>query len=189
MAPAKRRVSYVIPPPIDHVPRLKLPPLGIPRHGLPRPLLFPSQHQPEVPPKCNQPRHRLGVTSLALDTTTQLEGRAAPQGILYTGSRDGQVISWDLGMSLRPRRNPPSRRNRAARWETLTGMADETLAEETEEEERRDGDILGDVKKSAGRKRRGSISDEIPYERQWELDPETLDFGVVRNLHPRCIPN
>ncbi|KAF8136388.1 hypothetical protein EV363DRAFT_1428786 [Boletus edulis] len=106
MAPPKRRVSYVIPPPTEHVPRLTLPPLGLPRHGSLRPLLFPSQHQPEAPPKPSQPRHRLGVTSLALDTTSQLQGSAAPQGILYTGSRDGQVISWDLGLSLRPRRKP-----------------------------------------------------------------------------------
>ena len=177
MAPPKRRVSYVIPPPVDHVPRLKLPPLGLPRHGSPRPLLFPSQHQPEAPPKPSHPRHRLGVTSLALDTTTQLEGLTAPEGILYTGSRDGQVISWDLGLALRPRQNPSSRRYRAARWETLTGMAD--AGEETEEEERRDGDILGDVKESGGRKRRSSIHDHISYEHQWELDPETLNFSTV----------
>lgn len=182
MAPSKRRVSYVIPPPVDHVPRLKLPPLGLPRHGSPRPLIFPSQHQPEAPPKCSQPRHRLGVTSLALDPTTRLEGRATPQGILYTGSRDGQVISWDLGLSLKPTRNPSSRRNRVARWETLTGMVDETLGEETEEEERRDGDILGDVKESGGRKRRSSIHEDIPYECQWELDPETLNFRTVRKV-------
>ena len=178
MAPPKRRVSYVIPPPVDHVPRLKLPPLSLPRHGSPRPLLFPSQHQPEVPPTPTHPRHRLGVTSLALDTTTRLQGLPTPQGILYTGSRDGQVISWDLGLSLRSRRNSSSRRNRAARWETLTGMAD--AGEETEEEERRDGDILGDVKEIGGRKWRSSIYDDTHYEHQWELDPETLNVTTVR---------
>ncbi|KAG8217527.1 hypothetical protein J3R82DRAFT_5676 [Butyriboletus roseoflavus] len=176
MAPPKRRVSYVIPSPVDHVSHLKLPPLGLSRHGSPRPLLFPSQYQPEAPPKWSQPRHRLGVTSLALDSTTQLEGQATPEGILYTGSRDGQVISWDLGLSFGPRRSPSSRRNRVARWEALTGMADETLGEETEEEERRDGDILGDVKESGGRRRRSSIHEDIPYEHQWELDLETLNF-------------
>ncbi|KAG9318516.1 hypothetical protein JVU11DRAFT_607 [Chiua virens] len=144
MAPLKRRVSYVIPPPLDNVPRLKLPPLGLP-----------------LPLKNNHPRHRLGVTSLALDTTTQLEGHATPQGLLYTGSRDGQVISWDLGLSFRLKRDPSSRRNRGVRWETLTGMSDETL---------------GDVKESGGRKRRTSIYDDIPYEHQWELDPERLNF-------------
>ena len=183
MAPPKRRVSYVIPPPVDYVPRLKLPPLAYPRHGSPRPLLFPSHHQPQVPPKCTQHRHRLGVTSLALDSTTQLQGHPSPQGILYTGSRDGRVISWDLGLSLRPRRDPSSRCSRLTRWESLTGMVDETLAEETEEEERRDGDILGDVKESGGRKRRSSIHDDIPYERQWELVPETLSFNTVRRVY------
>ena len=59
-------------------------------------------------------------------------------------------------------------------------MADETLAEEVEEEERRDGDILGDVKESGGRKRRSSIHDDIPYERQWELDLETPTLNTVR---------
>lgn len=154
-----------------------LPPLGLARHGSPRPLLFPSHHQPEAPPKPCEPRHRLGVTSLALDTTTQLEGFAAPQGILYTGSRDGQVMSWDLGLTLRPRRSPSLRRNRAARWETLTGMAD--ADDETEEEEQRDGDILGDVKESGGRRRKSSFRDDIPYEHQWELDPETPSSSAV----------
>lgn len=181
MAPPKRRVSYVVPPPTDHVPCLRLPPLAFPRHGSPRPLLFPAQYQPQVPPKySSQQRHRLGVTSLALDCTTQLQGQSSPQGILHTGSRDGQVISWDLGLSLRPRRNPSWRRNHVTRWGSLTGMADETLAEEVEEEERRDGDILGDVKESGGRKRRSSIHDDIPYERQWELDLETPTLNTVR---------
>jgi WD repeat-containing protein 48 len=179
MAPSKRRLSYVIPPPTDHVLRLKLPSLGIPRNGSPRPLLLPSQHQPEEPHESSQPRHRLAVMSFALDSTTQLQGRAAPEGILYTGGRDGQVISWDLGLPLRRRRAAPSRRSRVARWEMLTGMADDALDEETEEEERRDGDVLGDVKESGGRRRRNSMRDDIPYERQWELDPERLEFGTV----------
>ncbi|KIJ17442.1 hypothetical protein PAXINDRAFT_168100 [Paxillus involutus ATCC 200175] len=178
MAPSKRRLSYVIPPPTDHVLRLKLPSLGIPRNGSPRPLLLPSQHQPEEPHESSQPRHRLAVMSFALDSTTQLQGRAAPEGILYTGGRDGQVISWDLGLPLRRRRAAPSRRSRVARWEMLTGMADDALDEETEEEERRDGDVLGDVKESGGRRRRNSMRDDIPYERQWELDPERLEFGT-----------
>lgn len=185
MPPPKRRVSYVVPPPTDYVPRLKLPPLAYPRHGSPRPLLFPAHHQPQVPPSCTQHRHRLGVASLALDSTTQLQGHPSPQGILYTGSRDGQVISWDLGLPLRPRRDPSSRRSCVTRWESLTGMADDSLPEETEEGERRDGDVLGDVKESGGRKRRSTIHDDIPYELQWELDPETPNLNTVRRV---CIP-
>lgn len=59
-------------------------------------------------------------------------------------------------------------------------MSDEAEADDSGEDERRDGDILGDVKESGGRKRRNSIYDDIPYERQWELDPETPAFNVVR---------
>ena len=62
-------------------------------------------------------------------------------------------------------------------------MADESLGEETEEEERRDGDILGDVKESGGRKRRSSIHEDIPYEHHWELDLETLNFSTVRKVY------
>ena len=43
----------------------------------------------------NHPRHRLGVASLALDTSTQLVGRAAFEGILYSDGKDGLVMSWD----------------------------------------------------------------------------------------------
>ena len=43
----------------------------------------------------NYPRHRLGVASLALDTSTKLVGRAACEGILYSDGRDGLVKSWD----------------------------------------------------------------------------------------------
>ena len=67
-------------------------------------------------------------------------------------------------------------------------MAD--AGEETEEEERRDGDILGDVKEIGGRKWRSSIYDDTHYEHQWELDPETLNVTTVRKQSiPRHILN
>ncbi|KAG1749376.1 hypothetical protein EDD22DRAFT_981841 [Suillus occidentalis] len=119
--------------------------------------------------------------SLALDTTTRLEGRNAPEGILYTGGRDGLIISWDLGLPFRRRHDSRHRRDRLDRWEMLTGMGDETLAEEAEEDERRDGDVLGDVKESGGRKRRGSTTDQLPYELQWQLDSDALTSGSVRH--------
>jgi WD repeat-containing protein 48 len=174
----------VIPPPTDDVPRLRLPPFGILRNGSIRPLLIPSQ-TPLTDSKNisenSHPRHRLGAMSLALDTTTRLEGRNAPEGILYTGGRDGLIISWDLGLPFRRRHDSRHRRDRSDRWEMLTGMGDETLAEEAEEDERRDGDVLGDVKEGGGRKRRGSTTDQLPYELQWQLDSDALTSGSVRH--------
>lgn len=191
MAPPRRRVSYVIPPPTDDVPRLRLPLFGVPRNGSIRPLIIPSQ-TPLADSKStsenSHPRHRLGAMSLALDTTTRLEGRNTPEGILYTGGRDGLIISWDLGLPFRRRHDGRYRRDPLDRWEMLTGMGDETLAEEAEEDERRDGDVLGDVKESGGRKRRGSTTDQLPYELQWQLDTDALTSGSVRHniYHVTC---
>lgn len=182
MAPPKRRVSYVIPPPVDHVPRLKLPALAVPRYGSPRPLILPSRSLPthDQPERDVHPRHRLGVMALTLDTTTLLEGRASPGGILYTGGRDGQVISWDLNLPFRKRRNADLSHAQAARWERLTGMADDTLVAMETEEDSRDGDILGDVKESSGKwKDRNEARDGLPYEHQWELDLDAPEFHPV----------
>ncbi|KAG1750625.1 uncharacterized protein EDB91DRAFT_1108492 [Suillus paluster] len=180
MAPPRRRVSYVIPPPTDDVPRLRLPPFGVPRNGSIRPLLIPSHTllaESKSISENSHPRHRLGAMSLALDTTTRLEGRNTPEGILYTGGRDGLVISWDLGLPFKRRHDGRRRRDRIDRWEMLTGMGDETLPEEAEEDERRDGDVLGDVKEGGGRRPRGSATDQLPYELQWQLDVDALASG------------
>ncbi|KAI6150734.1 hypothetical protein BKA82DRAFT_122050 [Pisolithus tinctorius] len=182
MSPPRRRISYVISPSADPVQRLKLPPIGVSRHGSPQPLIIPSQLPPECPDDQSvhdpHPRHRLGVMALALDSTTQLEQRAAPEGILYTGSRDGQVISWDLGLPYRKRHAQPH--GHPNRWERLTSMIDETWDDdaEEEEEERRDGDVLGDVKESGARrwKDRRNKGGEMPYEHQWELDMDAHEF-------------
>ncbi|EGN97348.1 hypothetical protein SERLA73DRAFT_169707 [Serpula lacrymans var. lacrymans S7.3] len=122
--------------------------------------------------------------SLAVDTSTHLTGRSSPEGILYTGGRDGLVMSWDLGLPMK--RRPPRHINGAQhkpanRWETLTGMADDFIDEEIEDEERMrsDGDILGDVKESSGRRRRHRQSEDIPYESQWEMD-SLADRPTVR---------
>lgn len=186
MAPPRRRVSYVIPPPTDNVPRLRLPPFGVVRNGSIRPLLVPSEirlAESKSISEHSHPRHRLGAMSLALDTTTRLEGRNTPEGILYTGGRDGLVMSWDLGLPFRRRHDGRRRRGRSDRWEMLTGMSDETFADEVEEDERRDGDVLGDVKEGGGRRRRGSTTDQLPYELQWQLDVDALTSGSVRYIH------
>ena len=150
----RRRVSYVIPPPTEPVPRLQLPPIHTPASP-PRssaPLLRPSPVQPALPqtqrapaPATQHPRHRLGVACLALDPSTHLVGRHAPEGILYTGGRDGLVIAWDLAVPMRPRSRPPqafsSYSPRVAgrfahrRWDLLTGWGDDVIDEDVEEED------------------------------------------------------
>ncbi|KAI9457236.1 WD40 repeat-like protein [Lactarius psammicola] len=174
-SPPRRRVSYVIPfpPPTSPVPRLSLPPLGFDRHGSINPILIPTfiQHpQIDLPAhQRNIPRHRLGVSSLALDTTTQL-------GILYTGGRDGLVIAWDLNISMRQRvRKHDATRRSSTRWELITGWGDEIVDDALDEDKdmRSDGDILGEVKGSSRRRGLSSAAASpgiIPFERQWEGD-------------------
>ncbi|KAI0782511.1 hypothetical protein BC629DRAFT_1520018 [Irpex lacteus] len=98
MAPARRRVSYIIPPPSTPVPRLQLPPQGAPRNGATGPLLLPhpsadlsddlphSSHHTPPPPR---------VSCLALDTSTQ---------ILYTGGRDERERRYGVPESSEMRR-------------------------------------------------------------------------------------
>lgn len=194
MSSAKRRVSYVIPPPPDpdSVPRLKLPPNGTPRFGAPGPLLLPlpspsspSHHHHHSRSQSHnhspKPRHRLGVASLALDTSTHLIGRSSPEGILYTGGRDGLVISWDLGIPTQ--RRTQTDRGSSGKWEVLTGWADDAIDEEAEDESGMggDGDVLGDVNYYAARRQRClKKTDKVPYEYQWEMDSVAVKPGFVR---------
>jgi WD repeat-containing protein 48 len=188
-ASTRRRVSYVIPPPTDLVPQFQLPPFAVPRNGSTGPLLLASQKSSqaildEQPKGTRHPRHRLGVVSLALDTSTQLEGQSAPEGILYSGARDGLVCSWDLELPMKKREaiNPPGGPRRSGgRWEIMTGWGGDAIDEEGEDSEdklRSDGDILGEVD-SPRRRRRGAIDASIPYEFQWETDLEACQPGKV----------
>ncbi|KAJ7694914.1 hypothetical protein B0H14DRAFT_3043239 [Mycena olivaceomarginata] len=169
MAPAKRRVSYIIPAPTDPFPRLLLPPQNASRVGLVHPLLIPDPVQPLL-----ESTTTLVRATRAISTSTQLSARTSPEGILYTAGRDGLVLSWDLGLSLCPR-TPSDVSARRGRWESLTGWADDAIDEEAEEPEERstsDGDILGDVAALSARRRRPSGTHELPYEDRWELDPD-----------------
>jgi len=189
MVQSRRRVSYVIPPPLGSVPYLRLPPCGISRLGSVAPLLLPSQRhveeQGDSPTWSRHPRHRLGVASLALDTSTHLAGRNAPEGILYTGGRDGLVLSWDLGVPMKKRKvKDDGLRRSGGRWEIMTGWGDDVIDEEGEEGDERptsDGDILGEV--TAGSSRRGQRilrrSNSLPLEHQWETDLDTFKPGTV----------
>ncbi|KAF8493727.1 WD40 repeat-like protein [Russula emetica] len=187
--PPRRRVSYGIPfpPSAVPVPRLWLPPLGYDRQGSVNPIVIPNsaQHsEPTLhPPSENEPRHRLGVSALALDTTTQLVGRLSPEGILYTGARDGLVIAWDLNIPMRERvYNDHVTRHSSSRWELLTGWVDPVVDDVPSEDQelRSDGDILGDVRGSSRRRRMSgaaATSGCVPFEHQWEPDVDAFRPG------------
>ena len=183
-------MSYIIPSPSESIPRLQLPPHGIPRLGATGPLLTPFAGQSGSDSKglINHPRHRLGVASLALDSSTQLVGRAAPEGILYSGGRDGLVMSWELGLPTRRRKVTigQSMKVGQGRWETMTGWGDDVLDDDLEDGDERvnDGDILGDVTDNLHRRRQRARSKagEIPFEREWEIDLSTFREGTVCDL-------
>ncbi|KAJ7591000.1 hypothetical protein C8J56DRAFT_1003600 [Mycena floridula] len=186
----RRRVSYIIPGPTEPIPRLRFPPHGTSRLGLTGPLLIPvdggsqGNNGPEPPSReTRYPRHRLGVSSLALDTSTQLNGRAAPEGILYSGGRDGLVNSWDLGIPMKPRQ--PVQHDGipllGGRWETMTGWGDNQLDDDFDDLDDRptsDGDVLGEVTPGFDRrKRKTSKQSYIPQEQRWETDLELFKPG------------
>lgn len=140
-----RRVSYVLPASDAPVPLLSLPSLTEPRLGRTSPLLLPhrAQTQAQSVPSRNgtgtrtnptlvrdsddthpkHPRHCLGVAAIALDTSTLLSGRPTPEGILYTGGRDGLVAGWELGIPMirrrRPRWHETQRQGEKVKWERL----------------------------------------------------------------------
>lgn len=148
MATIHRRVSFIVPSP-DHTPtELELPPLGGRKRGQTQPQIVPKQGIP--PPSinhtnangqsyANHPRHSLGVTSLALDTSTLLADSASPGGILYTAGRDGLVASWELGVPHKRRRNGgryellPGRGTGRVKWEKIGDGAE--MWDEDEDEE------------------------------------------------------
>jgi WD repeat-containing protein 48 len=182
-------VSYIIPSPSESIPRLQLPPHGISRLGATGPLLTPfAGHFRSNSKGLNHPRHRLGVASLALDSSTQLVGRAAPEGILYSGGRDGLVMSWDLGLPTKRRKVKAGQSMTVGqgRWETMTGWGDDVLDDDLEDGDERvnDGDVLGDVTDNLHRRRlrARSKAGEIPFELEWEIDLSTFRAGTVCHL-------
>ena len=196
MVQKRCRVSYVIPPPANVPPLLQLPLRGLSRLGSIGPLLIPAEGhttdgQLNTQKQEKNPRHRLGVSSLALDTSTQLVGRDAPEGILYSGGRDGMIMSWDLGIPMKKRDAKQDSEDRSrrsyGRWEIMTGWADHRIDEEGEDADdhlkQSDGDILGDVTASTRKRQRAKLN-SIPYENQWETDLVAFRPGKVK--YPSC---
>lgn len=213
-----RRISYVIPPPTQPIPRLALPRPGADRHGLAKPLLIPenapdgssavnldnwdsledvielstpptstldiSQANPKststttgaagtITSLGQHPKHRLGVTSFALDTSTMLSGKTKPEGILYSGGRDGVVIAHELGASLKQRLKPYGSEKVPGRsWESITGWMDNYDY---------DQDFGTDADGHA------FSTASIPFEDSWELELSSGEPTVVSS--PQTSPS
>ena len=199
MVKISRRVSYIIPAPVEDPPYLSLPPIDQNRRSHPQPFLTPkdglangngdgfASNNPFASPddldhvrpaSAKHPRHCLGLTSLALDTSTLLHNTQSPGGILYSGGRDGLVCSWEL--------NIPHKRRRGGRYEILPGRGSRTKWEkvgdgaeffeededfEQDEEEEDDRGDSSDEEEGQG---------EVPYEDRWEVDKEALAAQPVR---------
>ena len=155
--------------------------------------------------KSEHPRHCLGITSLAIDTSTVLSDSSVPGGILYSGGRDGLVASWDLGITHARRRGgryevQPGRGGRV-RWEKVGDGAE--MWDEDEEDEEMDGEngANGDYDEwesdeeevvpdggwlgvdpdriGHGLSKRRSDRGGVPYEDRWEVDAEALAQAKV----------
>lgn len=172
MPQTARRISYVIPSPTSPPPYLDLPQPTHPRNGSPHPILIPSpagqtpnvhSTQPE-----SHPQHHLGVSALALDTSTLLSGKDTPQGILYTGGRDGLVASWELGVRMK-KRFVGSREDKV-RWNEMDdGDWEDEMGEREEKEEE---DVEEEVKWK-----------KLPWEDRWEVDVQGAS-SIVRSFFP-----
>ncbi|KIY69684.1 WD40 repeat-like protein [Cylindrobasidium torrendii FP15055 ss-10] len=187
----RRRVSYVLPPTSSAVPRLAVPPRSMSenRLGRPGPLLIPEDTVSAPSQASLGTQHRLGISALALDSKSVLQGNDRPEGILYSGGRDGMVIGWDLGLGMRRKPIVPEQGdgltvNRRRQWELMTGWADDAIEEEEGEDFTSDGDVLGDVTPFSS-----SLHAEATgkYASTWELDPsssvENSRFRISGQMH------
>lgn len=205
--PNKRRVSYIIPPPEHEPPTLELPGLGAAPGGDARsyPYIAPkvgatngaynqfasrnpfASPPPEPESSARHPRHRLGISALALDTSTVLSGAGSPGGILYTGGRDGLVASWETHVPHTKRRGrryrpvPGRGTGGRVRWERLgDGGADwedddgddQGGDDSSSEEEETTPDGTGVPKKRR----------DMTYEDRWEVDHAALARQVSKGV-------
>ncbi|WRT68109.1 uncharacterized protein IL334_005084 [Kwoniella shivajii] len=203
-----RRVSYILPSPDTQPPLLSLPPLGQQRQGHPSPFFIPktdgsgfntpglslgsrnpflspiNDASPSPQPQKSHPRHCLGITSLALDTSTVLSDANSPGGILYTGGRDGLVASWELNITHRKRKGSKYEvlpgRGSHVKWERIGDGAeffdddeeDDPSHNEEDEDERLSSEDETDG--WVGINGNGNKKGEIPYEHRWEIDKNEL---------------
>ncbi|CDZ97690.1 Conserved WD40 repeat-containing protein [Phaffia rhodozyma] len=168
-----RRISYVIPPPHSLPPYLSLPSPTHPRNGSPHPILLPlsepgisaslsssSFFPSSTSETVSHPQHHLGISALALDTSTQLSGKDTPEGILYTGGRDGLVASWELGANMGRKRSDGGNEENI-RWNEVVDDDDWEDDEEDEVKYSSTAENLEEADEDTRWKR-------MPWEDRWE---------------------
>lgn len=222
-----RRVSYVVPFPAGPPPpRLAVPALGAAREPWrrcdPRPLIIYEQaggptspttaSSPSLPPDDGHPRHCLGVNALALDLSTVLAGpssrdegsskrKRTPEGILYTGGRDGLVAAWELGLPTRRRKRRYGDYGRSKEGRARAGMLSDPWGGDDDFDDEDGSDEVGSSEgendyTSVPRRRQhpperrtssglddGSGADP-PFEEQWEVNYDrlsTVRFAEARS--------
>ena len=100
------------------------------------------------------------------------------------------VMSWDLGYPMKERRakfgaTHNGLRTHVGRWEIMTGWADDVINEEADEVDERlrsDGDVLGEVSTTIGRRHRLTKLSSIPFEDGWETDLDAFRPEIVRSF-------
>ena len=231
-APAPRRVSYVLPPPTAPPPLLSLPDAGVSRRGHAGPLYSRRAGEPSssylnkfaMDQNSAHPRHRLAVQALALDLSTAMsggargsgEGDASPDGILYTGGRDGLLCSWELGLPTKRRKVGYGRRD----WDEDANELDSDSDADMSDGERETSaamdqlslDELGkrpvsvasrqrpSYQNGSSRPRRGSsisttkkvgrgaeVDNSLPVEERWEVDGERAKHASPRSTFRQAL--
>lgn len=95
------------------------------------------------------PEHTLGITALALDTSTVIDAPSSsskssqkrPAGILYSGGKDGLVASWELGLPFKRRDVPVKANGNSIKSRYRPRWSEDTYdSEEESESSGEDGD-------------------------------------------------
>jgi hypothetical protein len=105
--------------------------------------------------------------------SSQNDSAPQPRGLLYSGGRDGLVISWDLGLKLRKR-------------EERYAFADEEANKKNRVSSVWSLD-LDEQGLEIGERTSGDRSNEIPWEMRWEVGEED-EKQVCQEIASRRCP-
>jgi hypothetical protein len=128
------------------------------------------------------PEHTLGITALALDTSTIIDNagsssaRKTPGGILYSGGRDGLVASWELGLPFKQRDHNSgfvSRKGRRRRY--LPRWAEDSYTEADEQDIDEDDSSSDEETHLSSAYRKTGVSRSIYAEDDNDAEESLLD--------------